>query len=306
MAPGTAQRISRPATSDEISKIAYSILQKASAHGRLPTPIDDLLSAAKIADMSDSHGFLDRFLSSVDEKAGDFLRSALQKIRGLADLREKAIYASPAKPARVLFAKSHELGHELIPWHNPFPAASSKFYKDDDKSLSPYAEELFDQEANFFAAEVMFQGQSFTKKSLDYRPSMDAVFLLADQHGASRQATLRRFVETHDEEVAALTYFPNLYILDKHQRPMLNKPRLFMSRKFTSKFGALTVPTLLPSDHEWATCCNSTNETAEGEVSLQNGSNRARFRYWAWWNTYTLLILLRHEPLITRIRNSIV
>lgn len=80
----------------------------------------------------------------------------MRKIRGLADLRDKAIYVPSDKSPRELFVKSHELGHEVIPWHNIESGVPVEIYVDDDASLSHDAERIFDIEANFYAAEVIF------------------------------------------------------------------------------------------------------------------------------------------------------
>ena len=85
------------------------------------------------------------------------------------------------KAYRVHFAQGHVLGHQVIPWHNVDPA-----HLDDDKSLFGNAQDQFEKEANFFSAEVIFQGHRFRSRARDYSASFDAIFYLADQHGVSR------------------------------------------------------------------------------------------------------------------------
>ena len=91
-------------------------------------------------------------------------------------------------------------------------------------SLQPDTEKLFDAEANFFASELIFQGHRFRTRALDYRPSLDAVFHLADAHGASRQATLRRYVEDHDEMLAVAASLPSRYQTDPAGNPVFRRP----------------------------------------------------------------------------------
>lgn len=107
----------QPENAAEIRDIAWRTLQRADAVGRLPTPIDEVIEAAKVTQTTDDEGMLEKFLSSVGENLRSSFLSATQKIRGFADLRERAIYIPRDTPPRVVFVKAHELGHEVIPWH---------------------------------------------------------------------------------------------------------------------------------------------------------------------------------------------
>ena len=49
----------------------------------------------------------------------------------------------------------------------------------------------------------------------------------------------------------------------------------------------------------------SAKKPVEGEVSLRCGNELQVFSYWAWWNTYRLLILLRQDPVVARFRKRI-
>src|SRR5262249_7033565 len=146
------------------------------------------VNAADLEEAQDLEPFVSRFLRQIAESARETFKATLQKVRGIADLRERAIYVpSDTRQRRRRFVQAHELGHQVIPWHSV-----NLGYRDDDLSLTDDAQELFDLEANFFAAEVMFQGRGFRTRVRDYAPSFDAVFRLADEHGASRHATLWR------------------------------------------------------------------------------------------------------------------
>lgn len=303
--PSFPKHIIRPPESArQLSQIAHDILRKGNALGILPTPIDDLIQAAKIKDESGTQNVIEKFLSSVPANLKSWFLSGIRKLRGIADLRDRAIYVPQDTAPRELFAKSHELGHELIPWHNAFPDNLNPYCKDDDLSLSPDAEKLFDQEANFFAAEIIFQGRLFRERVLSYQASFDAVFLLADQHGASRQATLRKYVEEQDEAVAAITYLPSRCVTDLEGLPLLRKPRLFGSKKFSNKFANILAPQIIQSTHPWAEARRS-RQVCEGDIDLYCGPDKIRFSYEVWWNTYNLLVFLRHEPAITRIRKNL-
>lgn len=293
--------IQPPESSAEIILLAEKTLKKAEAFGKLPTPIDDLIEASKIKGGTDYENALEHLLHTLNEKARSFLLSGIQKIRGLADLRDRAIYVPPDKPPRELFAKCHELGHEIIPWHNIESGVKVDIYVDDDTSLSHDTERLFDLEANFFAAEVIFQGQRFVERTRSFKPSFEAVFSLADLHGASKQATLRRYVESHDELVANITYMPSHYLIGQNGLPIFQKPWVFPSPKFMSKYPKIQLPNPLPEDHPWLESLIHQG-IAEGEISLFCGHEKVSFQYQSWWNNYRLLILIRRKPLITRVR----
>lgn len=187
----------RPDSEHEIVHLAQKTLLRADCIDILPTPLAILYEQARVKTYD---------LPAVDEMpslrlaagARDLLRTALQKIRGIADLRRRAVYLPQGdRNHRRNFAKGHELGHQVIPWHK-----IGRDCVDTDATLSPDVREIFEAKANLFSSEIIFQGKHFRRRALDYKPTLDAVFLLADQHGASRQATLWKFTEEQDFPVA--------------------------------------------------------------------------------------------------------
>lgn len=284
---------SPPDSASEIAKLADRALRKAGAIGVLPTPIDDLIKAAEITDESEAGGVA-QFLSTLDEQSRNVFGSVLQKMRGLSDMRARAIYVPSDKPPRQSFAKAHELGHQIVPWHNPAGRAG-KVYQDNDATLCPEVQDLYEREANFCASEVIYQGQNFVPHARGYRPSFDAVATLADLHGASRQATLRRYVEAQDEMLAAVSYLPSRVCAADGRLPVLCRPRMFGSPKFVLKFGGVKVPEELGSDHPWALARNI-SEVCEDYIQLECGGECVSFWWQSWWNSYSLLVLLRREP----------
>src|SRR5256712_4074650 len=237
----------RPDSESEISRIADYLLRKAGAVGKLPTPVGDLIALAGVEDVPNSEVFKEHFLASLPQRARAVFESAWQKIRGIADLRERAVYVPKTTTApRVLFAKAHELGHQVIPWQK-----LNRAYLDDKRSLTSAAEDLFDLEANFFAADVIFQGHRFANRVRDYAPSFDAVSLLADEHGASKHATLRRFVEEHDETLAMIHYWPRAYAIDAQGYLVLRLGKIVGSTRFAQKYGGVKLPGQIQTGHDW-------------------------------------------------------
>lgn len=284
-----------PDSADEISALADKAIRRAGAVGILPTPIDDLIAAANIKDTSDNDASISSFLESFGEQAQSTLKSIINKVRGISDLRQPVIYVPTDTKPRQHFAKSHELGHQDMPWHKTY-SEKSEFFHDDDYTLSSDVKEVFEQEANFYAAEVIYQGRNFINRARSYRPSFDAVFTLADQHGASRQATLRKYVEAQDEMIAAITYLPSKFHVDTEKRlPVLNAPRLFCSDRFLKKYGNIELPNELLSGHPWAEARDSI-EIPEDYMDFKCDGVTLNLWWQAWWNNYSLLIILRREP----------
>lgn len=290
---------SKPHSELDIRHLADLALRKAGALGRLPTPIDDLIAAAGIRDEADPRGLQEQFLASLAESVRDSWQALFQKIRGIADLRERVVYVPASTLPRTLFVKGHELGHQVMPWQQ-----LNSIYQDDDFSLSSETQELFDIEANYFSAEVIFQGDDFRTRALDCYPSFAAVFLLADDHGASKHATLRRFVEVHDEILAAVHYWPSQYVLDQQGLPVLRLGKVIASNKFETKYSDLHLSETLNPEHPWAKARNSA-EVAEGEITLSCGPSSNRFQWQAWWNGYCLFVLLRRPPALSLVSRII-
>jgi hypothetical protein len=175
----------------------------------------------------------------------------------------------------------------LIPWHSV-----GRDCVDTDKTLAPEIKDTFEAEANLFASEVIFQGGLFTDKVRDYTPSFNAIFTLADQHGASRQATLWRFTETYDLPIASLTYYRS----DWNQQFRLWKP--VGSERFVSKFGDIQLPQTLETNHPWTTA--KSDEIASGDIRLADLSGKQhRFIWQSWWNGHALFVLIRARPKIS-------
>lgn len=298
MQNSTPSLIYLPESAPEIFQIAERALIVAGAKGKLPTPMDNLLAAAKISHETDPEGVVQRFLKSLNEQGRSLFQFSLQKIRGIADLRGQAVYVPTDTVPRQRFAEGHELGHQLIPWHNVGRRSGSRFYHDTEYTLSPNVRELFDIEANLFSSEIIFQGRDFTRRARDFKPSFDAVFMLADTYAASRQATLRRYVQEQDEILAAVSYLPSKYQVYSDGTPRLRAPMLLGSPRFIQKYSDIEVPLELDSNHPWA-AVRRLDQMCDGPIDLSAGGTSVRFWWQGWWNSYSLLLLLRRKPALS-------
>jgi Zn-dependent peptidase ImmA (M78 family) len=271
-------------------ELAEHSLQKAGAVGVLPTPISDLVRAASITEINSLDSLRKGFLSKLKKKSKETFGVMIQKVRGIADLRERVNYIPTTSSApRDLFTKSHDLGHQVIPWHKIDPA-----YLDGDLSLSSKVEVEFEQEASFFASEVIFQGKFFRAQALDYTPSIQAAFKLSDSFGASRQATLWRYVQEHDEAIAIAQYYP-MDAVDDYGNKIFRHWKTVPSYKFERKYRDIELPPKILTNHPWA-ATRDINDICDGIELLVCGDSRYEFEWQAWWNNYVLLIFLRRKP----------
>ena len=216
----------------EIGAIAKAILKKAGVGDRLPTPVDDIVACADLVISEDislepeQHGFLSKSLG--------ILKSALRKAIGLVDLRENIVYLDlTTLPTRQAFVKLHEVGHKLIPWQR-----EAYLFVDDDRTLSPEIDALFESEANHFAAEVLFQGDRFDSELRDYPLELKSALALSKRYGASVHATIRRYVERHHRPCAVL-------VLDRDRKDRyatFSIRTALHSREFIRRFGGSAWP----------------------------------------------------------------
>jgi hypothetical protein len=101
---------------------------------------------------------------------------------------------------RTRFSIFHEIAHCVLPEHN------AKLFFDSDQTLSWWTKFRFEREANQFAADLLFQGKFFTEQALSLDTSISTVIDLAPQYGASYEAALRRYAETHVMPCALIVY----------------------------------------------------------------------------------------------------
>jgi Zn-dependent peptidase ImmA (M78 family) len=193
-----------------IRRHADKLLKDASALGRFPTPIDDLMDAAKLIVVDDetlSETFIQQLVSKA--KAGvATIKSALSKVLGLFEANDRLVIIDPGTPKpRVPFIKLHEAGHGTLPHQ-------SKIYKlihDCEQTLNSDITDLFEREANVFASEVLFQGDVFSTEAHDQDFSMKVPINLAKKFGASNYATFRRYVTTNHRACCVVVLEPSEY-----------------------------------------------------------------------------------------------
>src|ERR1700722_15591045 len=132
-------------SSPEIEKIAKNLLLSAKVWGKLPTPVDQIV---QFADLQVEQGVdLSKMEPDFFSKNFQFATQALKKVVGLIDFREKKIYLDHTQmPTRKNFVKLHEVGHKACSWQSDL-----KGFMDDEDTLDPETDEMFEREASYFA-----------------------------------------------------------------------------------------------------------------------------------------------------------
>ncbi|MFN8191851.1 MAG: ImmA/IrrE family metallo-endopeptidase [Nocardioidaceae bacterium] len=187
------------ASSDEIDRSVDRLLRAADAYGRFPTPVDDLVRAANLA-QADDFVLDESFIVKAADHLRLLLRSAKRKIQGIIDRRARVVHVSPEieNEGKRRFVMLHETAHDIIPHQQDL------LYADSHETLAPTTKHLFEQEANQGAAELLFQRTWFEKDADDLEVSMAAIQYLANRYGSSFHSAFRRYAETVSFPVAAI------------------------------------------------------------------------------------------------------
>lgn len=179
-----------------VRRHADLLLREASAVGVFPTPIEDLMAAAKLTIIPDeilNENFLQQFMKRAKVGVVSSIKSALSKVLGLFDAEERLVLIDrDTPPPKVAFLKLHEAGHGSIPHQSKV----FRFIHDCEKTLDADITDLFEREANVFASEVLFQGEVFAEEAHGQSFGIMVPISLASKFGASNYATVRRYVTT--------------------------------------------------------------------------------------------------------------
>lgn len=202
-----------------VKKHALMALQDSGALGVFPTPIDQVLDIAKVV-LAPEAEFSEGFLNKFKKKFGgisDLVKKAMSKVIGLFDATARIIYVDQTLHiAKKCFLKLHETGHSFLPWQ----AKLYSLVEDCNQTLDSDIADQFDREANVFAKEVLFQGDTFSKEAADYNFSIHTPINLSKKYGASIYSSIREYVRSHNRACTVL---------------VLDMPELVEGKGFVSK-----------------------------------------------------------------------
>ena len=279
---------------------ADRLLREASAHGRFPTPIDDLMDAAKLTIVDDevlNENLLRQFARKA--KAGiATVKSALSKVLGLFESHDRLVVIDKTTPKpRKPFIKLHEAGHGSLPHQ-------SKVYRlihDCEKTLDAEITDLFEREANVFASEALFQGEVFAKEAQELDFGIKTPIALARKFGASNYATFRRFVTTNPCACCVVVLEPPGY--DSEGELSADVRRVVMSKSFATIYDDKRLCATVTEDHPLVpvVSVNGRRMTFEQEILLMDRNHEERVCIAEAFNTtHQILVLIRDAGLRRR------
>lgn len=178
------------------------------------------------------------------EKAGGALKRAVNKVMGLFHAGAGLVFLDQTLMAvKKRFVRLHESGHGFIPWQRPMYA----LVEDCDKALDAEAAEIFDREANVFAAEVLFQLDSFRDIAEGEKFSIWTPVKLAKTFDASIYACVRQYVSKNHRACAVVVLnMPELVEEDGFRATLR---RQIQSEAFSQLFGSYVwKPYFTPND----------------------------------------------------------
>ena len=183
-----------------VRKEAFRLLQEADALGTFPTPINDIMDAGKVT-VAPENVLNEEFLCTIRHKAGPDLKTAVLKVIGLFDATERLIFIdNSVHLAKQNFLKLHETGHAVLPWQKNVYAV----IEDSNQELTPNTVELFDREANVFAAEALFQNDGFIKEAVKQPFDIKVLINLSKKYGASIYASVCEYVGKNPSDCIVL------------------------------------------------------------------------------------------------------
>jgi len=183
----------RTAEEPSPEEIVEALLVETGTAGHLPTDERKLLGYLNLKQLSFDFAHDVDILSKAPEIP--------QRLRAALSLNDRTIVThSGLDTKRSRFSLLHEVGHFVLPEHR------ARIFLDTDDTLNWFTRIQLEKQANAMAADLIFQGNRFTKESLDFTLSCKTVLSLAPNYGASYESALRRYVERHNLPCALIVY----------------------------------------------------------------------------------------------------
>jgi len=236
----TPPQLAVPASANAVTAEVKRLLRAADVRDRVPTPKSQILACARLVEMGELD--LSEYEESLSDVAFGFFHKTIRKVLGFVDRRTQQFYVDPHMyDSRKTFVTYHEVIHQIAPWQHISRT------EDDELTLSLECDTLF--EANYGAAEILFQCDRFEAEGRDYEVSIPSAIYLSQKFEASRHSSLRRFVERNHRPCLLLVLKPT-------SRENANGGTSFLvsysipSAPFTLEFGDPLQLLFLNPDHE--------------------------------------------------------
>ena len=215
------------------------LLDRAAAWERFPTPVDDILAAAKLKvaptsafDPKAIMAFMLSKAANAAARVGALVKSALGKTFGIYDSGDSVIHIDDTVvEAKQTFLKLHETGHHELPLHRKL----FRIFQDCEKNLAPDIADQFEREANNFARCALFQATTFAAMAADCPLEIKTPMRLAKKFGASVYAACREFARSHHRACVVYVLEPIAFCEKTGARAAVR--RIEPSPAFRAQFG---------------------------------------------------------------------
>lgn len=223
------------------------------------------MTVAKVEEVKEdvlNPSFIDKLRSSA-EQAGGALKRAVGKVMGLFHASAGLLFLDQTMMAvKKRFVRLHESGHGFMPWQRPMYA----LVEDCENALDPDAAELFDREANVFAAEVLFQLDSFRDIAEGEKFSIWTPVKLSKKFDASIYACVRQYVSKNHRACAVLVLNMPEFVEGDGFRATLRRP--VQSDSFTTIFGVHDWKSVYTPDDDIGALIPINGQRSSGQKSL--------------------------------------
>jgi len=267
----------------DIERISMQVLRGSKSLDIFPTPVEKIVQYAELVvngnvDISKVHAtYMDR--------ANEFLRSGLAKVRGIFDTRKRVIYLDLSQNSnRKNFVTLHETAHGILPWQR----GVHQIIGDNDLTLSLDQAEEFEAEANYFASITLFQQDRFSDQLSKLALEINSAMYLANYFGASVHAALRRYIDCSKNR-CALIILEGLDI----SGCKCDVRNFLTSSSFSREFGHVDFPKVL--DKSWPFVQDymaGRRFKKDGRLVYRSGEGDIDFSYQFFDNTYNAFVFL--------------
>jgi hypothetical protein len=255
----TPPKLAVPFSAEAVTAEVRKLLRAAEVGKDLPTPKARILACARLVETGELD--LAEYEQSFSERTSEFFYKAMKKVLGFLDRRTRRIYVDPQlHDSRKTFVTYHEVIHRIAAWQH------IEYTEDDDLTLNTSCATLFESEANYGAAEILFQCDRFEAEARDYELSVASALFLSEKYDASCHASLRRFAERNHRPCLLLVLKPT------SRTNTDGKTSFFVSHsipslRFTLQFGDPFNEPFINPDHELGKILNNGQH---GEISLSD------------------------------------
>lgn len=275
--------MNEPVAKDDIERISMQVLRGSRGLDVFPTPIERIVNYAEL--VVNGNVDISRVHPSYMDRANEFLRSAIAKVRGIFDIRKRVIYLDLSQNAnRKNFVTLHETAHGILPWQR----SVHQIIGDNDYTLSLDQTEEFELEANYFASITLFQQDRFLNELSKLGLGIDSAMHLANYFGASVHAALRRYVDCSKNRCALII----LEGLDRSTGTCTAR-NFLPSSSFITSFADVIIPKVL--DVSWPFVQDYLARRRfkkDGRLTYRAEEGDIEFTYQFFNNTYNAFALL--------------